>query len=328
MVNNARSTQSAATMTPGMQIGIGQFSDQGAKARNEDFYGVRMPGERLMRTKGVVAVIADGVSASERGQDAAGACVTGFLEDYMSTPESWSVRKSAHQALTALNAWLYSQGHADRDPARGLLSTLVLKSTTAHVVHVDDSRIYLLRAGSLQPLTTDRKTWVASGRRFPSRAMGIDPRLDIDYSRRTLEPNDTFLFTTDGVHAFITDREMARVIGENAVNLDKAAEIIARTALANGSPDNVTVQILRVESLPAQQGEEIYQQLTELPFPPPLEAGMVLDGYRIVRELHAAAGAAPGDSGTPPYARNPISVLCSSWVMIARNAVSPMYHAA
>jgi serine/threonine protein phosphatase PrpC len=292
MVNNARFTPSASAMTPGMQISIGQFSDHGRKPRNDDFHGVRLPGDRLMRTKGICAAIADGVSASERGHEAAGACVSGFLADYMSTPESWSVRKSAQQVLTALNAWLYSQGHAYRDPARGLLSTLsalVLKSTTAHVFHVGDSRIYLLRAGSLEPLTTDHKTWVASGRRFLSRAMGIDPRLDIDYSRRTLEPNDTFLFTTDGVHEFITDREMARVIGENAVNLDKAAEIIARTALANGSQDNVTVQILRVESLPAQQGEEIYQQLTELPFPPPLEAGMVLDGYRIARELHASS---------------------------------------
>jgi serine/threonine protein phosphatase PrpC len=279
-------------MTPGIQIGIGQFSDQGRKARNEDFYGVRLPGDRLLRTKGIVAVIADGVSASERGQDAAGACVIGFLEDYMSTPESWSVRKSAQQVLTALNAWLYSQGHAYRDPARGLLSTLsalILKSTTAHVFHVGDSRVYLLRAGNLEPLTTDHKTWAAGGRRFLSRAMGIDLRLDIDYLRRTLEPNDTFLFTTDGVHEFIVDREMARVIGENALNLDKAAEIIGRTALANGSPDNVTVQILRVESLPTQVGEEIYEQLTELPFPPELEPGMVLDDYRILRELHASS---------------------------------------
>ncbi len=275
-----------------MQVGIGQFSDQGRKARNEDFHGVRLPGDRLMRTKGIVAAIADGVSASERGREAAGACVTGFLEDYMSTPESWSVRKSAQQVLAALNAWLYSQGHAYRDPARGLLSTLsalVLKSTTAHVFHVGDSRIYLLRAGNLQPLTTDHKTWVGGGRSVLSRALGVDPRLDIDYHRQAVEPNDTFLFTTDGVHEYIADAQMARIMIENAGNLDRAAEIIARTALANGSQDNVTVQILRVESLPPPQGEAIYEQLTELPFPPPLEPGMVLDGYRILRELHASS---------------------------------------
>lgn len=277
-----------------MQVSIGQFSDQGRKARNDDFHGVRLPGDRLMRTKGIAAAIADGVSASERGHEAAGACVTGFLEDYMSTPESWSVRKSAQQVLAALNAWLYSQGHAYRDPARGLLSTLsalVLKSTTAHVFHVGDSRIYLLRAGNLQPLTTDHKTWVGAGRSVLSRALGVDPRLDIDYLRQAMEPNDTFLFTTDGVHEYVADAEMARIMVEYDTNLDRAAEIIARAALANGSEDNVTVQILRVESLPAPRDGEIYEQLTELPFPPALEPGMVLDGYRILRELHASSRA-------------------------------------
>jgi len=73
-----------------------------------------------------------------------------------------------------------------------------------------------------------------------------------------------------------------------SVNLDKAAELVCRAALDNGSADNVTCQILRIDALPAQQAEEVYQQLTELPFPPTLRPGMVLEGYRIVRELHAS----------------------------------------
>lgn len=275
-----------------IQISIGQFSDKGGKERNEDCYGVRFPGEQLLRTKGIVAAIADGVSTSEHGRDAAYACVNGFLEDYLSTPESWSVQKSVQQVLTALNAWLYSQGLGMRDNVRGWLSTLstvVLKSTTAHVFHVGDTRIHLLRRGSIEPLTTDHKVWAAGDRSFLARAMGIDQRLDIDCRKIALEVNDVFVFTTDGVHEFVSDREMARTIGLEAVNLDKAAEIIVRTALERDSPDNLTCQILRVDALPAQQAEEIYEQLTELPFPPSLEPGMVIDGYRIVRELHASS---------------------------------------
>jgi serine/threonine protein kinase len=43
-----------------------------------------------------------------------------------------------------------------------------------------------------------------------------------------------------------------------------------------------------VEQLPHQDEHEFYRQFSELPFPPPLEPGMVLDGYKIVRELHAS----------------------------------------
>ncbi|HYY16490.1 MAG TPA: serine/threonine-protein kinase, partial [Gammaproteobacteria bacterium] len=51
---------------------------------------------------------------------------------------------------------------------------------------------------------------------------------------------------------------------------------------------NATCQILRIEHLPTQNPEEVYQELTELPFPPPLLPGVMLDGYRIVREIHAS----------------------------------------
>ena len=278
-------------MSSKLEISVGHYSDKGAKNRNEDRYGVRLTGDRLRRTKGVAAVIADGVSASERGEEAAAACVNGFLNDYFSTPESWTVQKSVQQVLNALNAWLYTQGQGLRDAHRGLISTLsalVLKSTTAHLFHIGDSRIYRFRHATLEPLTTDHKTWLAGDRSCLSRAMGSDLRLEIDYRRQPLEVNDVFVFTTDGVHEFVRDREIRRILGEESVNLDKAAELICRAALSNGSQDNVTCQIVRVDALPAQQAEEVYQQLTELPFPPALQPGMVLEGYRVVRELHAS----------------------------------------
>jgi len=274
-----------------VRISVGQFSDRGKKERNQDFYGVQMASGRQLQNKGVAAVIADGVSTSERGQEAACACVAGFLADYFSTPESWSVQKSVKQLLTALNAWLYAQGHSYREASRGLLSTLsalILKSTTAHVFHAGDSRIYRLRAGRIEPLMVDHKTWLAADRCYLSRALGADTTLEIDYRRLPLEVSDVFVFTTDGVHEFVADRDVARIVGSQPVNLDKAAEIICQAALANGSNDNVTCQILRIDELPAQQADEVYQQLTELPFPPALEPGMVLEGYRIVRELQSS----------------------------------------
>jgi len=58
--------------------------------------------------------------------------------------------------------------------------------------------------------------------------------------------------------------------------------------LEGGSNDNATCQLVRVDHLPELDEEGFYKQLTELPFPPFLEPGMVLDGYRITREIHAS----------------------------------------
>jgi serine/threonine protein phosphatase PrpC len=274
-----------------LEVSAGQFSDQGQKPTNEDFHSLRLPHSQQLKTKGIAAAIADGVSSSAAAQEASGASVIGFLEDYFSTPESWSVQKSAQQVLTTLNTWLYSQGQRRRDLGRGLLTTfsaLILKSTTAHLFHIGDSRIYRLREGRIERLTTDHQTWVTEDKRFLSRALGADLSLEIDYRRLPLLEGDIFILTTDGVHDYLDDKAIARLVQEYGTNLDKAAAEIVRGALAYHSPDNATCQILRIEHLPTQNPEEVYQELTELPFPPPLLPGVMLDGYRIVREVHAS----------------------------------------
>ncbi|MBF8270303.1 MAG: protein kinase [Gammaproteobacteria bacterium] len=133
-----------------LTVRIGQFSDPGNKPANQDFHGAMVPEPPLLDTKGVAIAIADGISSSEHGRVASESCVTGFLEDYLCTPETWSVKKSVEQVLTALNTWLYSQGRHEQNRHRGhvtTLSALILKSTTAHFIHVGDSRIHHVREG-------------------------------------------------------------------------------------------------------------------------------------------------------------------------------------
>lgn len=274
-----------------LEIRIGQFSERGLKPSNQDFHGLRLPPERLRKSKGITAAIADGVSSSDKGAEAAEACVMGFLEDYLCTPESWSVKQSAERVLAALNTWLYVQGGNGRDPQRGRVSTLsalILKSTTAHVIHVGDSRIYRLRRGQMEQLTVDHRVWMSLSQHYLSRAMGADMHLQIDYCRLPLEQGDIFVFTTDGVHDYFNDRQIAGLVLESQADLAKAAELIVRGALANSSPDNATCQVLRVESLPSQDPDEVFQELAELPFPPTLTEGMIIDGYRVIREIYAS----------------------------------------
>ncbi|MDM8559741.1 bifunctional protein-serine/threonine kinase/phosphatase [Candidatus Parabeggiatoa sp. HSG14] len=274
-----------------LSITVGQHSEAGRKEKNQDAYGVLAPPEPLLTTKGVVAVIADGVSSSEAGGEASEYSVKGFLNDYFSTPESWTVKTAAQKILTALNRWLYGQGYHLYGTNKGLvttLSVLVIKSTTAHLFHLGDTRIYRLRGTTLECLTQDHRVQISKDKEYLSRAMGIELHIEIDYRESQVEVRDHYIFTTDGIHGYISDKEIADIALEYRHDLNKACQLIVSEAYAKDSPDNLTCQIVRVDSLPSQDVDTFLKKLTDLPFPPPLSPGMHLDGYHILRELYAS----------------------------------------
>jgi len=79
------------------------------------------------------------------------------------------------------------------------------------------------------------------------------------------------------------------MIEAHADNLTLAAQKIVEGAIAQGSDDNVTAQIVRVDTLPSGKPSEFLQRLNDLPFPPELHARMTFDGYQIIRDLHKSS---------------------------------------
>ena len=275
---------------PKLQVSIGYANDKGIKADNEDFFGSLIPDGSQLVYKGIAIAIADGMSGSDAGKQASHCCVVSFLNDYYSTPDSWSVKQAGQKILSATNSWLYSQGQVRYESTKGMVSTLsiiVLKSTTAHIFHIGDSRIYRLRAGNFEQLTLDHRIWVSNEKNYLNRAMGIEPRLEVDYKSFPLETGDLFLMTTDGVHDFIDEKSLKKLL-QDGTDLTLIAHKIMQQASANRSDDNLTCQVIRVDKLPLAKEDEVIRGHTDLSFPPPLEPGMVIDGYRIEAELHAS----------------------------------------
>jgi len=272
-------------------IDLGQSSDKGLKEENQDSYGVLLPESPVLEQKGITVVIADGVSGCDAGKLASESCVKSLLGDYYCTPDTWTVKTSVQKVLTATNRWMLGMAQQDGTNQKGLattMSALVVKSSTVHLFHIGDTRIYRIRDKQLELLTNDHRFWASKEKNYLTRAMGIDLRLEIDYTNFLLEEGDAFLFTTDGVHEFVSDAIMLAKVNNNTDNFDRAAREITALAMKNGSDDNVTCQIVRFNQLPQVNEQEVYRKLTELPFPPDLNAGMSMDGYRIERELHAS----------------------------------------
>jgi serine/threonine protein phosphatase PrpC/predicted Ser/Thr protein kinase len=283
-----------AGMPRELKISVGQFSDKGRKEINQDFHGVLIPDEPLLSLKGIAIVLADGISTSKVSRIAAESAVKGFLTDYYCTSESWSVRTSAQRVLEATNSWLHSQTRSQYayDKDRGFvctLSAMVVKSTTAHLFHVGDSRIYRLSGNTLEQLTNDHRVVISSQQSYLGRALGVNPQVEIDYQMHRIERGDVFVLTTDGVYEHLNARRIASAVNEGGADLDQAAKTIVEQAFEAGSEDNLTVQIIRVDELPESAASEVFGQPSELPLPPLLEARMVFDGYRVVRELHGSS---------------------------------------
>jgi serine/threonine protein phosphatase PrpC len=278
-----------------LKISVGQYSDKGRKQTNQDFHGVLIPEEPLLSLKGIAVVLADGISSSAVSRIASESAVKGFLTDYYCTSESWSVKTSAQRVLAATNSWLHSQTQRSQFPYEKdkgyvcTLSAMVIKSTSVHIFHVGDARVYRVDGRGLEQLTNDHRVIVSSEQSYLGRALGVNPQIEIDYQMLQVEKGDVFLLATDGVYEHVSARAIAKAVNDNAEDLDKAARIIVDEAYQQGSPDNLTVQIVRIEDLPEGEASEVFGQVSELPLPPLLEARMLFDGYRIVRELAAVA---------------------------------------
>ncbi|HEY8337535.1 MAG TPA: bifunctional protein-serine/threonine kinase/phosphatase [Tardiphaga sp.] len=282
-------------MSSPLQISIGQYSDRGRKETNQDFHGVLVPEEPLLGMKGIAVVLADGISSSSVSQVASESAVKSFLTDYYCTSEAWSVKTSAQRVIAATNSWLHAQtrrSHYRYDPDKGYVCTfsaIVFKAATAHLFHIGDCRIYRLAGASLEQLTEDHRVHVSAEQSYLGRALGVNAEVEIDYQSCEVARDDIFLLATDGVYEYLSQRFMVDVIGGAADDLDGAARRIVEEAYRNGSADNLTVQIVRVDAVAQGHAAERPQQLPGLPPPPLLEARMTLDGYRIVRDIHASS---------------------------------------
>ena len=262
---------------------------------NQDFYGACVPTNAQLVLKGVALALADGISSSDVSQVASESAVTNFLADYYCTSDAWSVQHSVQQVLIASNSWLYAQTQQSpyrEDKNRGYVCTfsaLVIKSNRAYIFHIGDSRIYRLSEQGVEQLTKDHRRWVDPEHSYLSRALGIDAHCELEYEVQRIEVGDTFVMVTDGVYEHVDIPQFAQSLNYLDDDLDLAAKRLVERAYEQGSSDNLTAQILRIDELPVQVASEVQQQIDTLPFPPTLEPRANFDGYTIVRTLHGSS---------------------------------------
>ena len=259
-----------------MELGIsyGGASLAGARPVNEDAFAASPP----HRLKGAVAVIADGLSSGERAQKASQTVVTEFIDEYLATPDTWTVKTSAARVLNALNRWC-----CHHDGMATTVSAVVAKGRTAHIFHVGDSRVYRFRGGDLEQLTRDH-----ARQAMLTNAVGMELDLEVDYLAEDLAVGDVFVLTTDGVHNALPMSRLRETVAAalaETPSLEPASRTVLDAALRHGSEDNLSCLLMRVEQTPDEDIDEAHRRLTRQVIPPVLRPDARIDGYRVLRTV-------------------------------------------
>lgn len=274
-----------------LKLRVGGYSSAGHRPANQDAFAVKQPRNQSdCAHKGVVACIADGVSCSKYGQQASHTAVTQFIDEYYATPPTWGVRQSVSKVLSALNQWFYHHDRQGEVAHNGMVTTfcaVVIKSNTAHIMHVGDSRVSLYRKGKLVSLTQDHRRRQLGSQYFLTRALGMDSHVEVDYQQLRIETGDRLILTTDGVHEWVNTTALAEQLRLPSSTLEQQARSLVELALARGSQDNATCLVVEVDALPEMGLDEMVGELVRRIIPPVLEVGNRLDQYEIVRVLYS-----------------------------------------
>ena len=250
------------------QIEIGSATHVGrVRTNNEDSHRV-VPALKLF-------VLSDGIGGQANGEVASAVAVETIVTQCLRSSAEQStfhgeeppsdISERSNRLVNAVYLANRAILEASAIDARfqGMGATLVaawIEGLRLSLVHVGDSRAYLLRGGELEILTLDHTLvaeQVRSGlltqqqaqtnplRRILIRALGAREEVEIDIHERDLRIGDVLLLCSDGLTGMVPDSEIAEILSHES-DAQSAADRLVASANEHGGEDNVTVILVRI----------------------------------------------------------------------------------
>ncbi len=220
------------------------------RTNNEDAFCVR-PEEGLF-------LVADGMGGHEHGEWASARIVEEL--EKIEFPEDFDeAGDRIVEAIAAANKTIYTTALKRGTQMGSTIVALYMRDRRFAIFWVGDSRAYLLRTRQLKRLSRDHsqvQEMVDRGLMEPSdaeghpmghiltRAVGVRAQIDIDRVQGEVDPGDTFLLCSDGLHGYVDEPEIMRLLGHGSP--EQASEQLVDTTLERGAPDNVTLVTVSV----------------------------------------------------------------------------------
>jgi len=262
-----------------------QMTDVGkVREHNEDAIGANL-GNGLL-------VLADGMGGYNAGEVASGIAVKTVLElvseacaredREVAEPETGLMRQSIvlRDAVARANKIIH-QTAKSQPQCEGMGTTLVaclFFDNRVTIAHVGDSRLYRLRAGRFEQITLDHSLLQelvdrgfytpeeaarSTNRNYVTRALGVEPGVDVEINEIDAEPDDVYLLCSDGLSDMVEDEDIHLTISTFGANLETAAKQLIQLSNDHGGKDNISIILLNVlDSFPAKTG--LFSRLARL----------------------------------------------------------------
>jgi protein phosphatase len=251
-----------------LDIEFAELSDRGLKREhNEDAIGHVSPATpALVQSQGWLFALADGLGGHEKGEVASRLAIDTVLAGFRKIPKGVMHVSLLPKLVQEANSAVYEGGRHGTYNAMRMGTTLVLcalRFDSAVISHVGDSRCYLYRAGTGASLTRDHtmvaeqmrlgilsaaEALTAENRHVLTRCLGTDLFVAADTITVNIIPGDILLLCSDGLHGYLPDSEIERIVYSQA-DLDAVAASLVGAANDVGGHDNVSVQLIRVRSV-------------------------------------------------------------------------------
>jgi len=175
------------------------------------------------------------------------------------------------EAVAKANHSIYEVSQSQPQCA-GMGTTLVVGLFTNNKIivgHIGDSRMYLLRGDEFSQVTEDHsllqeqiksglitveQAKLSNNKNLVTRALGIDPEVELEIHEYETEVGDIYLLCSDGLSDLVEDEDIQLTLASLGSNLDLAASQLIQMANDNGGKDNISVILARVlKSYPASR---------------------------------------------------------------------------
>jgi serine/threonine protein phosphatase PrpC len=246
---------------PGIEVA--SLTDLGCqRSNNEDRYSYWEPAsDEEFERKGRLAIVADGMGGYEGGQEASRIAVETVGEVYAGAvngdPQKTLIAalRKAHQSIHD-----YAAAHHELHGMGTTCTALAVIGESLYYAHIGDSRLYLVRGENISRLTHDHSyvgRLVESGvisleeaeihpqRHILTAALGSGVEISPDSPEAAveLEKGDVLILCTDGLWSLLNESELQKAVHGD---LQKACKTLIGMARDRGGPDNITVQLIRV----------------------------------------------------------------------------------
>ncbi|WP_179982983.1 protein kinase domain-containing protein [Alteromonas macleodii] len=236
-------------------LSVSAFSTTGIKDINQDAYTYHVSSDELNQSS--IFIVADGVSSSTVSQVASDFATRQFTKLFNIAPEQWTVKTRAETIIKEINALLYTRTQKSAfcyTPEKGYVCTFSVAIVTGNrldVFHVGDSQIQVVTSNAKDPILLTRPHRQASdsepSQTYLANALGVTASIDIDHTSLTLTSPSTIAISTDGVYEFVALPSILNKINNAYTLSENQAALVVHEAFNNGSDDNLTLLLIKVE---------------------------------------------------------------------------------